>query len=348
MKSRQRVKHSKRLSKNLELWSQKGLPRFSCLSFTRPYTSKGHLIRFSGSDALIHWSELSGSDRGASPDSRACDRRIEVRLVRCIPSEIQPKLEWPVCKAIVTKTVADRMRTAIVSDIHGNRRAFQAVLADLRQVAPDFVLHGGDLAAGGAHPADIIDQVRSLGWPGVRGNADEMLWSPERLAEFAAAQPKLAPTFAMVQEMIPPTRASIGEERLRWLEGLPCLYSQESFSLVHASPDDLWRAPLPNASDVELHSTYASLRAQIVVYGHIHCPYIRRVQGMTIANTGSVSQSYDGDRRASYLLIDGESITNRRIEYDVESEAKELLCSGLPHADWLSRILLAGRYCSPD
>lgn len=249
---------------------------------------------------------------------------------------------------MIAKAAADNMRTAIVSDIHGNRRAFQAVLADLRQVAPDLVLHGGDLAAGGAYPADVIDQVRSLGWPGVRGNADEMLWSPERLAEYAAAQPRLAPILALVQETIPPTRASLGEERLRWLEGLPYLCSQEGLSLVHASPDDLWRAPLPNASDVELHGTYGSLRAQIVVYGHIHCPYIRRLQGMTVANTGSVSLSYDGDTRASYLVIDGQSITIRRIEYDVESAAKELLHSGLPHADWQSRILLAGRYCPPE
>lgn len=240
------------------------------------------------------------------------------------------------------------MRVAIVSDIHGNRRAFEAVLADLRQVAPDLVLHGGDLAAGGAHPAEIIDQIRSLGWFGVRGNTDEMLWSPERLAEYAATQPKLAPVLALVQEMIPPTLASIGEERLRWLEGFPSLCSQGGFSLVHASPDDLWRAPLPHASDVELQSTYASLGAPIVVYGHIHHPYIRRLQGITIANTGSVSQSYDGDPRASYLVIDGETIIIRRIEYDVESEAEDLLRSGLPHADWLSRTLLAGRYCPPD
>ena len=69
---------------------------------------------------------------------------------------------------------------------------------------------------------------------------------------------------------------------------------------------------------------------------------------MTLANTGSVSQSYDGDRRASYLVMDGESMIIRRVEYDVESEAKELLRSGLPHADWLARILLAGKYCPPD
>ncbi len=69
---------------------------------------------------------------------------------------------------------------------------------------------------------------------------------------------------------------------------------------------------------------------------------------MTVVNTGSVSQSYDGDRRASYLVIEGERPSIRRVEYDVESEAKELLRSGLPHAEWMSRILLAGQYVPPD
>lgn len=240
------------------------------------------------------------------------------------------------------------MRVAIVSDIHGNRRAFEAVLADLRQVAPDSVVHGGDLAYGGTHPAEIIDQIRLLGWPGVRGNTDEMLWAPRALSEFAARQPKLAPLLAAIRDLIPPTLASIGEERLRWLEGIPEQYSNEGFSLVHASPGDLWRASMPDASDEELQNTYASLGTPVVVYGHIHRPYIRRLQGLTVVNTGSVSQSYDRDRRASYLVIDGEKLTIRRVEYDVESEAKELSVSGLPHAEWLSQILLAGRYVPPE
>jgi putative phosphoesterase len=240
------------------------------------------------------------------------------------------------------------MRIAILSDIHGNRRAFQAVLADLQQVAPDLVVHGGDLAAGGAHPADIIDQVRLLGWRGVCGNTDEMLWAPERLSEFATAQPKLANILAMVQATIAPTVASIGEERLRWLQSLPSLYSHEVFTLVHASPGDLWRAPLPNASDDELGNTYNSLEARVAVYGHIHCPFIRRLPHMTVANTGSVSQSYDGDTRASYLVMDGEELTIRRVAYDVQSEAEELLRSGLPHASWVARTLLAGKYCPPE
>jgi putative phosphoesterase len=261
------------------------------------------------------------------------------------------QLRYNICecaRALQKLRLGKKLRIAIVSDIHGNRRAFQAVLADLRQAAPDLVVHGGDLAAGGSHPAEIIDQIRSLGWPGVRGNTDEMLWAPERLTEFAAAQPKAATILGMVQDTIAWTVASIGEERLRWLEGLPARYSHESFTLVHASPGDLWRAPMFNASDDELRGTYDSLGASVVLYGHIHYPYIRRLPGLTVANTGSVSQSYDGDTRASYLLIDGAELTIRRVAYDVESEAEALLHSGMPHAAWTARILRAGKYCPPE
>ena len=79
------------------------------------------------------------------------------------------------------------MRIAIVSDIHGNRTAFEAVLADLRHTSPDLILHGGDLADGGASPVEIVDRIRDLGWQGVVGNTDEMLFMPESLEEFAKA-----------------------------------------------------------------------------------------------------------------------------------------------------------------
>jgi 3',5'-cyclic AMP phosphodiesterase CpdA len=77
------------------------------------------------------------------------------------------------------------MRIAILSDIHGNRTAFEAVLADLQQTSPDLILHGGDLADAGASPAEIVDRIRDLGWQGV-GNTDEMLFRPESLEEFAS------------------------------------------------------------------------------------------------------------------------------------------------------------------
>jgi predicted phosphodiesterase len=240
------------------------------------------------------------------------------------------------------------MRVAVVTDIHGNRRALQAVLADLKHVAPDLILHGGDLVFGGTRPAEIIDEIRSLRWPGVLGNTDEVLWTQERMTEMAAVHPKLAPLLGRLREMIEPMRERIGNQRLLWLRTLPSVYAGDGFAVVHASPGDLWRAPMVNASDEEVQKTYTGLDSPTVVYGHIHVPYVRRLAGMTVANAGSVSQSYDGDRRAAYAVIDRGNVTIRRVEYDVDSEAKDLLYSGLPHAKWLSQILLAGRYCPPD
>lgn len=239
------------------------------------------------------------------------------------------------------------MRVAVVTDIHGNRRAFRAVLEDLNSVAPDLTVHGGDLAFGGSHPGEVIDEVRSLGWPGVVGNTDEVLWTQVRLKEMASAHTKLAPLLVRLEGMVAPMYARIGDERLGWLKTLPVLHLGDGFAVVHASPNNLWRAPMANATDQELHETYAVLGAPIVVYGHIHVPHLRRLPGLIVANAGS-SQSYDGDRRAAYALIEDGEVTIRRVEYDVEAEAKELLHSGLPHAEWLSRILLAGRYCPPE
>ena len=240
------------------------------------------------------------------------------------------------------------MRIAIVSDAHGNRRAFDAVLADLRKVAPDMVLHGGDLAANGAHPEVVVDQMQSLGWQGVCGNTDEMLWRPQRLEEIGKTQPKLAKILAAFKEIVPATRERLGEGRLQWLQALPPVYRCQDLTLVHASPNDLWRAPLPGAGDIEFQNTYATLKSETVVYGHIHRPHIRKLGNLTVANTGSLSLSYDGDPRASYLVLDGPSITIRRVDYDVATEARELLCSGLSHAAWLSRILQSGQYCPPE
>src|ERR1700756_2215790 len=194
------------------------------------------------------------------------------------------------------------MRIAIVSDIHGNQTAFEAVLADLRGISPDLIFHGGDLAASGASPVEIVDQVRDLGWPGVVGNTDEMLFRPESLREFIRQSPQLGSLSAAIEEMAVVTREALREERLAWLRGLPQKQTHGPMALVHASPETAWHAPTPEASDAELQSVYAPLGQPIAVYGHIHRPYVRNVSGMIVANTGSVSLSYDGDRRAGYLL----------------------------------------------
>jgi len=231
------------------------------------------------------------------------------------------------------------MRIAIVSDIHGNRTAFEAVLADLRQTSPDLILHGGDLADSGANPAEIVDRIRDLGWQGVVGNTDEMLFKPESLTDYAKQSPQMQPLVATIQQMAAATCDALGEERLAWLRGLPRTQIHGPIMLVHASPESLWRAPAHTASDAELESVYSPLGRSIAIYAHIHRPFIRSVSGMMVANTGSVSLSYDGDRRASYLLLDDSQPAIRRVEYDVDLEIKALSVCGLPHADWVAKML---------
>src|SRR6476646_9374356 len=119
------------------------------------------------------------------------------------------------------------MRMAIISDIHGNRTAFEAVLADVRQAAPDLVLHGGDLADGGSSPVEIIDRVRDLGWQGVVGNTDEMLFRPESLEEFASQSSAPTALWATIRDIAAATRAMLGEDRIAWLSGLPRVHIQD-------------------------------------------------------------------------------------------------------------------------
>lgn len=239
------------------------------------------------------------------------------------------------------------MRIAIVSDIHGNLTALEAVVADLRQTSPDLVLHGGDLADGGASPVEIVDRIRDLGWRGVVGNTDEMLFRPQALTEFSNRSPDMQPLLGAIEEMAVATRAALGEERLAWLSGLPLSQIHAPMALVHASPESAWWAPGLEASDAELESIYAPLGQPIAVYAHIHHPFIRSVSGMIVANTGSVGLAYDGDRRARYLLLDGFEAEIRRVDYDVAKEIKALSGCGLPHAGWVARMLESGSFEMP-
>lgn len=231
------------------------------------------------------------------------------------------------------------MRIAIVSDIHGNLTAFEAVLADLRQTSPDLIFHGGDLADAGSSPNEIVDRIRGLGWQGVVGNTDEMLFDPQSLTDFASKLPNLQSMFAVIEEMAAATREALGDERLAWLRGLPRTQVHGPMALVHATPGTAWRAPMPEAPDAELESLYSPLGQPIAVYGHIHRSYVRAIPGMTVVNTGSVSLSHDGDRRAAYLLLDNGQPEIRRVEYEVDREIQALSARRLPHSDWVARIL---------
>ena len=240
------------------------------------------------------------------------------------------------------------MRVAIVSDVHGNLTAFDAVLADIERRAPDLVLHGGDLALMGARPAEVVDRVRELGWLGVVGNTDEVLWR----AEERTRQERLAPNLAVLLRLIfgqyaAATLELLGEERVTWLQGLPACRRVEDLVLVHAAPGDLWRAPMPDAEDEELSSVYGPLEAGTAVYGHIHRPYTRMLPELTVANSGIVGMPWDGDPRACYLLVEDGLPRLVRVEYDVEREAALLLDSAYPDAPRLAEMRRRGVFLAP-
>ena len=167
-------------------------------------------------------------------------------------------------------------------------------MADLRRRAPDVVVHGGDLALMGPRPAEVVDRVRELGWPGVVGNTDELLWRPDEHQRQLVRAPALKELLALLFDAYAPdTRERLGDDRLAWLEALPIEHRRAELTVVHAQPGDLWRAPMPDASDGWLPASYASLGASLVGDGHIHRPFVRTLdKGMTVANAGSVGLSW--------------------------------------------------------
>ena len=219
------------------------------------------------------------------------------------------------------------MKVAIVSDVHGNLVALEAVLADLEHVRPDLVVHGGDLAFNGPRPAECVDRIRELGWSGVIGNMDRALATHrhEPRVEWAAQR--------------------LGPERTGWLQAMPMEWRDENdVALVHAVPGDLWKGIQPDTDDGELRAIYGPLGARIAVYGHIHRPYVRPIGDLTVANTGSVALPMDGVTRASYLVIDEGRPVIRRVDHDVERSVADLLASGMPDAELVANLYRSARW----
>jgi predicted phosphodiesterase len=215
------------------------------------------------------------------------------------------------------------MRIAIVSDVHGNLVALEAVLDDLERQRPDLVVQGGDLVLFGPQPEACLDRIRDLGWPGVLGNTDEVLWQPP-------------PGIPVPEPSIEWTRERLGPERVGWLRAQTMEWRQnDELALVHAAPGDLWRAVLPDAPEGEVEGVYGPLSARLVTYCHIHVPYVRGLSNFTIANSGSVSIPLDGDPRPSYLLIEDGEPRPQRVDFDLERAVAEVRASGHPSAKWI-------------
>jgi putative phosphoesterase len=202
------------------------------------------------------------------------------------------------------------MRVAVISDIHGNLVALEAVVADLQAQAPDEIWCAGDLGWSGPWASECIERVRSSGWTTIKGNTDvwitgdpQTVEGEDQRAEFRAVA----------------TAHGLDSEDARWLLDLPVGHSGPgSVLMVHGTPETAFDAPLPEApgSDFAPYEGQASL----VLYGHVHRAFVRRLKdGTLVANPGSVGLPMDGPT-ASYLLLDLNApdltLRHRRVEFD--------------------------------
>ncbi|MDX6639530.1 MAG: hypothetical protein QOF12_541 [Solirubrobacteraceae bacterium] len=232
------------------------------------------------------------------------------------------------------------MRVAVVSDIHGNRHAFEAVLADIATAGADEMWCLGDLVGYGADPDACVELAREHAAVCLAGNHDLAVTGELPLDEFSRGA-EIAARW---------TQEVIQAENLAFLETLEPAGHVEGIGLFHASPrDPVWEYVL-SALLAEMCLDAAAERLALIGHSHVALSFVRRegeiatgerrvggetadvVMGEWLLNPGSVGQPRDGDPRAAWLLLDTGAGTAawHRIEYDVPGAAAAIRQARLP------------------
>jgi predicted phosphodiesterase len=206
------------------------------------------------------------------------------------------------------------MRIAVVSDVHGNLPALEAVLADMGSV--DTLVCCGDLVGYYPDVAEVVDRLRALGVRSVRGNHELMA---------IGALP--VPVERTGYYRIDWTRATLAREQLAWLASLPASLELCDGGLAievrHASPWDEQSYVYPDSLAL---ASIALPAGRWLLLGHTHHPMSVRVGGGTVANPGSVGQPRDWDPRAAYAVLDTGTgrWEQRRVRYDHRAYQRRL------------------------
>lgn len=223
-------------------------------------------------------------------------------------------------------------RLALLSDIHANLPALEAVIFDIARQSPDAVYVLGDMINGCAWPAETLDRITSLGWPMLIGNHDDAVLqlSSSRMESRYGDRHFYATLWW--------TRAHLSTHHLALLESLPqtlaiACEDGPSVRLFHGLPGNIFGGFRPDSPKEWAMRHLASVKEPVVVGGHTHFPMVRTIGSWQVINSGSVGAPYDGDGRASYLLMDGSRlgwrVEIRRVEFDRLRVAEGYIASGL-------------------
>ncbi len=226
------------------------------------------------------------------------------------------------------------MKIAVISDIHANLHALQAVMEDLEQARPDATYCLGDLVGYGAFPNEVVDLIRARGIPTLMGNYDNGVGFDRDDCGCVYRDPeddrrgKLSLLWS---------REHTGDEQKAYLRGLPAQLRVElngfQLLLVHGSPRRMNEYLYEDRPQVLFERIAKQADCDLLFFGHTHLPYQKQVDKTLFVNTGSVGKPKDGDPRAGYVLVEianSPSIEFRRVEYDVVAAANAVRASGLP------------------
>ncbi len=208
------------------------------------------------------------------------------------------------------------MKVALVSDLHGNRVALEAVLDDLPDV--NAMVCAGDVVGYNPWPADCIAFLLDNDVPTVQGNHDRAVATDTGFGfnSMATAGVKYA-------------RQRLTETAIEWLGDLPRERQlfDDRLKVVHDHPEDQDRYTYPDQFGPELLGD-----EDVLVLGHTHVQHHETYDEGVVVNPGSVGQPRDGDPRAAYAVLDLEDLTveERRVEYDIDRVERTVAEVGLP------------------
>jgi predicted phosphodiesterase len=245
------------------------------------------------------------------------------------------------------------MRLAVLSDLHGNLMALEAVLADIEaNGALDAYWVLGDLAVFYPWPVETLDRLRGL--PDVdflQGNTDRYLVTGQRPVAPVRSQEDWTQMPVLLAGRDASFRWTV--ERLSYsdylfLRDLPkrlemTVPGYGRVVAFHANPKDDEGTIFPDASEERIRSYLEGVDARLVLYGHTHRPVNRVVDGVRLVNDGSVGLPLDGDPRPAYALLDFEegecAVSFRRVDYDREEVIAELERVEHPSREWATRLI---------